>query len=226
MADAGSKRIAILGTGGNSVDLLDTLHDINRASGVETYRCVGFLDDNRERWGEKIHGVEILGPLDSAMDLRDCWFVSGIGSPSNFLKKAGILAKTRIPPDRFETIVHPTASVSRMATLGAGTVVFQNATITSNVRVGRHVVVLPNSVLSHDVIVGDYTCIAGGVAVSGGVTIADSSYLGTHCCVIGGVTIGRGSLIGMGSVVLRDVPDDAVMVGNPARRIRSATGGA
>jgi len=46
--------------------------------------------------------------------------VNGIGSERNFWKKAAVIAKTGIPLDRFETIVHPTASVSRMATLGEG----------------------------------------------------------------------------------------------------------
>lgn len=216
------KNVVILGTGGNSVDILDTLNDINLASGAEKYRCVGFLDDDAGRWGQKIHGVEILGPLESAPSLGDdCLFVNGIGSPSNFLKKEQIIAKTRVPCERFDTVIHPTASVSRLAALGPGTVVFQNATITSNVRIGAHVVVLPNSVISHDDVVGDYVCIAGGVAVSGGVTVGASSYLGTKCCIIGNATIGRGCLIGMGSVVLRDVPDYAVMVGNPARQIRT-----
>jgi sugar O-acyltransferase (sialic acid O-acetyltransferase NeuD family) len=214
--------IIILGTGGNSIDLLDTLDDINRRGGTERYRCVGFLDDNPARKGDDIHGARILGPLASALDIgRGCRFVSGIGSPASFLHKPAILAATGIPDNLFETIVHPTASVSRLATLGAGSVIFQNSTVTSNVRIGRQVVVLPNTVISHDAVVGDYTCIAGGVAISGGVVIGDTSYVGTGSSIIGGVTIGRQCLIGMGSVVLRNVGENCVVAGNPARKIRN-----
>ena len=41
-----SLRIVILGTGGNSVDILDTLQDFNDAYGRLAHDCVGFLDDN------------------------------------------------------------------------------------------------------------------------------------------------------------------------------------
>ena len=213
-------RIVILGTGGNSVDILDTLHDLNDVAGRATYECVGFLDDNEALWGSLRSGVKVLGPLAAAREFGDCRFVNGIGAPTSYLKKAAIIAKTGIALDRFATIVHPTASVSRMATLGRGTVVFQNVTITSNAAVGDHVVILPNSVVSHDVVVGDYTCIAGGVCISGGVRIGTACYIGTNSSIIGGVVVGDGCMVGMGSVVLADVRAGSVVVGNPARLLR------
>lgn len=212
--------IIILGTGGNCVDILDTIHDINSHAGSTRYECIGFLDDDESKWGKNLHGVPILGPLNSAQRYEDCAFANGIGSPFNFFKKREILAKTGLPDERFATIVHPTASVSRMATLGPGTVVFQNVTITSNVRIGKQVIVLPNTIISHDDIVGDYTCFAGGVCVSGGVTIGLSCYLGTNAAIIGNISIGDECLIGMGSVVLADVSPSSVVVGNPAKFLR------
>lgn len=214
------KKIVILGTGGNSVDILDTLEDINTQTSKNIYQCVGFLDDNAHLWGKELHGVHVIGPLATANELRDCLFVNGIGSPENFWKKETIVAKTGVALDRFETIVHPTASVSRMAKLVPGTVVFQNVTITSNVRVGKHVIILPNSVVSHDDIIGDYSCIAGGVCISGEVKVGKSCYLGTGSVIRGGVEIGDFCLIGMGSVVLGNIPGNSVIVGNPARFLR------
>lgn len=214
------KKIVILGTGGNSVDILDTLEDINRQASKNIYQCVGFLDDNERLWGKELHGVQVIGSLAAASELRDCLFVNGIGSPENFWKKESIVAKTGVALERFETIVHPTASVSRMAQLGLGTVVFQNATITSNVQVGNHVIILPNSVVSHDDIIGDYSCITGGVCISGEVKVGKSCYLGTGSVVRGGAEIGDYCLIGMGSVVLGNIPDNSVVVGNPARLLR------
>jgi sugar O-acyltransferase (sialic acid O-acetyltransferase NeuD family) len=215
------KRVAILGTGGNSVDILDTLRDLNDAASAERYECVCFLDDNRARWGERLAGVPIRGPLGLARELDGCWFVNGVGSPANFWKKPEIIGQAGIPLERFLTVVHPTASVSRTARLGPGAVVFQNATITSNVRVGAHVIVLPNAVVSHDDVIGDYTCITGGVCISGGTTVGRACYLGTNSTIGGGIEIGDRCLVGMGSVVLKSVPPDSVVVGNPARFLRS-----
>jgi sugar O-acyltransferase (sialic acid O-acetyltransferase NeuD family) len=217
---ANPKKLIILGTGGNCVDILDTVHEINALAKIPQYECIGFLDDDQQKWGQEIWGVKVLGPLDSAPQYPEAYFVNGIGSERNFWKKEAIIAKTQVPLERFETIVHPTASVSRMAQLGKGVVVFQLVTITNQVSIGHHVIILPNSVISHDAVVGDYSCITGGVCVSGLVTIGGNCYLGTNSSILGGVKIGNGSLIGMGAVITHNVPENTVMVGNPARFLR------
>ncbi|MBW1678166.1 MAG: acetyltransferase [Deltaproteobacteria bacterium] len=214
------KKIIILGTGGNCIDILDIINDINAACRTTTYECAGFLDDNKSNWGKELYGVKVLGPLDSATSYKDCYFVNGIGNPFNFWKKKEIISKTNIPDERFETIIHPSACISSMSQLGHGTVVFQNVTITSNVQIGNHVIILPNCVISHDDIIGDYTCITGGVCISGGVTVGHSCYLGTNAAIIGNIKIGNYCLIGMGSVVLDSIDDNTVVTGNPARYLK------
>ncbi len=214
------KRLIILGTGGNCIDILDTVNAINEHNQHTIYKCIGFLDDNLENKGKVHFGVEVLGPLTSASNYKDCLFVNGIGSHSNFWKKKDIISKTDIPLERFETIVHPSASVSKMAKLAQGTVVLQNVTIASNVNIGNHVMVLPNTVISHDDSIGDYSCITGGVCISGGVTIGNSCYLGTNSAIIGNITIGDYCLVGMGSVVIDSIEENNVVVGNPAKILR------
>jgi sugar O-acyltransferase (sialic acid O-acetyltransferase NeuD family) len=215
------KHIIILGTGGNSLDILDTINDINDRNRKKVYICGGFLDDNRMLWGKNISGYKVLGPLSSASSYREYWFVNGIGSPENYLKKEKIISKTGLKIEQFETIIHPTASISKMARLGLGVVVFQHVTVTSNVLIGNHVIVLPNTVISHDDNIGDYTCITGGVAISGNVDIGRSCYIGTNSAIIGNISIGDFCLVGMGSVVLHDIPDNTVVVGNPAKVLRA-----
>lgn len=214
------KSIIILGTGGTCIDILDTLLDINRALGREEYRCVGFLDDDPKNQGEEYSGVKVLGPLASALEYSDCRFVNGIGSPRNFWKKQDIIRNTGLADNSFETLIHPSAHVSKWAKVGSGSVIFANATVSANTVIGQHVVVLPNSVVSHDCLIGDYVCIAGGVCLSGGVIVGRLSYLGTNASVIDGATLGEFSMVGMGGVVLEDVAESTVVVGNPARFLR------
>jgi maltose O-acetyltransferase len=53
------------------------------------------------------------------------------------------------------------------------------------------------------------------------ITIEDNVWLGGGAIVLAGVTVGRDSVVGAGAVVTRDVPPGVVVVGQPARVIRS-----
>jgi acetyltransferase-like isoleucine patch superfamily enzyme len=51
------------------------------------------------------------------------------------------------------------------------------------------------------------------------VVIKDFVWVGSHAIILGGVSIGEGAIIGAGSVVFKDVPDFAIVFGNPCRVI-------
>ena len=55
------------------------------------------------------------------------------------------------------------------------------------------------------------------------ITIGDNVWFGGNCIVLSGVTIGNNVVVGAGSVVTKDIPDNAVVAGNPARIIRYTT---
>ncbi|MGB2824285.1 MAG: sugar O-acyltransferase, partial [Phycisphaerae bacterium] len=125
------RKLIILGTGGNCIDILEAVREINASAAEGLYECAGFLDDDRDKWGRECCGLKVLGPLDTAPQYADCSFVNGIGSPANFWRKRAIIARTGLPPERFEAVIHPSASVSRTARVGRGSVVLQNVAIAS-----------------------------------------------------------------------------------------------
>ena len=213
------KKIVILGASGNCIDILDAINELNKID--KTYKFLGFLDDNAIMWNKEIYGYKVLGGLDSANNYKDTHFVNGIGSPNNYWNKEKIIYKCNISEDRFVTIIHPRASVSEMSKIGFGSVIMQNVTVASNVRIGNHVMILPNSVINHNDVIEDYVSIASGVGVSGNVIVKKNSYLGSNSSIIGHITIGEKSLVGMGSVVLKDVQSEEIVVGNPARFLRN-----
>ena len=214
------RKLIILGTGGNCMDILEAVREINASAAEGLYECAGFLDDDAEKRGREYCGVKVLGPVDAAPQYADCFFVNGIGSPANFWRKKDIIARTGLPPDRFEAVIHPSASVSPTAQVGRGSVVLQNVAVASNAVIGNHVIILPNSVIGHGDVIGDYTCIAGGACIAGGVAVGESCYLGANSTIRGNTRIGDRCLVGMGSVVLGSVDANSVVVGNPARYLR------
>lgn len=50
-------------------------------------------------------------------------------------------------------------------------------------------------------------------------TICDGAVIGAHAVLVGGVRVGRNSMVGANTVVLSDVADNAVVLGNPARQV-------
>lgn len=54
-------------------------------------------------------------------------------------------------------------------------------------------------------------------------TVARGASLGAGCVLLPGVRVGERAMVGAGAVVTADVPDDAVVVGNPARVVRTLT---
>jgi len=63
----------------------------------------------------------------------------------------------------------------------------------------------------------------GGAHVQAPIRIGDGTWLGNRAMVLPGVTIGKRVLVAAGAVVTRDVPDDVLVAGNPARVVRALT---
>ena len=75
--------------------------------------------------------------------------------------------------------------------------------------------------IGHDVHIGKYAHIGVNVIVAGNVRIGDRAVVHSGAMIARGVTIGDDAEVGMGAVVFRDVPAGAMVLGNPARIIKS-----
>lgn len=114
------------------------------------------------------------------------------------------------------TVRHPTASVSRFATLGPGSFIAAQAVIGPQARLGRGVIVNHGAVVDHDCSVGDFTHVAPNASLGGGVSVGGRCLIGAGAVVLPGVRIGDDVTVGAGAVVTRDIAAHQTWVGVPA----------
>src|SRR6266516_7542715 len=191
------RTLVIFGTGGNAIDLHDIVEDMNAANKEEPIECVGFLDDNEKQWGKSIRGVKILGSLSSAKELRNVFFINGIGNQDNFWKREEIIKRVNIPDKKYMSLIHPSAFISRSAHIGVGTAIFPHVAIASDVKIGEHTTILPNAVINHNSVIGEYTYITSCVSISGYVKVGKACYIGTNSSIKQQISIGNNALVGM-----------------------------
>lgn len=76
--------------------------------------------------------------------------------------------------------------------------------------------------IAHNCEVGPRTMLAACAEVSGSVRIGSDVWIGPNASLMNGIRIGNEALVGLGAVVTKDVPESAIVAGNPARVLRYA----
>jgi sugar O-acyltransferase (sialic acid O-acetyltransferase NeuD family) len=210
---AGGRPLLIFPCNGNAAEALDCLGS--------AYTLIGFIDDASEKQGTTRHGFPVFG-RDALSRWPDASVLAVPGGPRTFGARREAIDGLGVGFDRFARVVHPAASVSQLASVGRNVLIMAGVVITSNARICDHVCILPNSVIHHDAVIGERTLIGSNVTVAGGVKIGANAYIASGSSLIDGIEVGAGALVGLGSNVLRTVPANARVAGNPARTLRGA----
>lgn len=180
----------------------------------------GFADDDAQKWGREWSGLPVLGNLESLAS-NDVALAMGIGDNA-MREKVFHHAKTL--GFRFVNVIHPSAVIGRGCRLGEGIVVLANAVINADSQIDDDSILNTLCSIDHDCHIKAHAHIAPGVRLAGNVQVGEGTLIGIGTAVIPSVKIGAHSIVGAGSVVIRDIPDYCVAVGNPARVIKSLHG--
>lgn len=212
-----SRPLVLIGGGGNAADVLDIIEALPLQ---QRWHVIGILDDGIPR-GKSRYGCQVLGMIADAPCLLerypDCQFISTIGSDKTFQRRPEIVTQLCLPLDRYATLVHPKAAVSRTARVGHGTYASAGCVVGRNAHVGNHVHLGSGCLIGHDATIEDYAVIAAGVVVSGHARIGQACYIGAGSRIRQDVHIAAGALVGLGAVVTRTLDRATVYVGCPAR---------
>ena len=204
------RRLVLYGSGGVGVEAYDLARQLPEE---RRYEDVVFLDDvaEGETDGAPILRIDQLRPRDSV-----CVTVSDCRTRSQLVARCGERS--------FASLIASSTKISSSATVGEGAIIFDHCLVNAHSRIGRHFICLYYSHISHDCQIGDFVTFGPRVSCCGAVQIGDGAFVGAGAILKNGsrgrpLRIGTGATIGMGAVVISDVPEGGVVVGNPARAL-------
>ncbi len=190
--------------------------DILQQTGVEV---IGFIDDTIELHGTIVNGVSVLGNCEmvDTAGTEDVGYIIALGDNNIRSQK---YQEFEISGKQFINAIHPAATISKNATIGYGVVIGPNSVVNTDAVIGNNVVINTGAIIEHDNIIENDTHIAPGVCLAGGVRVKNAATVGIGAVVLDDLTIGQNATVGAGAVVTKDVPDNAVVAGVPAKIIK------
>lgn len=117
--------------------------------------------------------------------------------------------------------IHPSAVISKKVKIGKGVMVAANVSINPLAKIGDGVICNTSCIIEHECHIGNYVHIAPGAVLTGNVIIGDYTFVGANSVIKQGVKIGKNVTIGAGTVVIKDIPDNVTVVGNPQHIIKN-----
>ena len=209
------KNLVILGAGGHGKVLVDLVQQMPR------FRLVGLLDDAPEKTGISVLGAPVLGPIRQLESLSRQAHVSAaaFGAGDNLLRRDWFELAGKAELEAV-TLIHPSAVVSGHAGLGTGAVALAGVVVNAGSVIGDNVCLNTGCRIDHDCLLGEHSPVFPGAILTGGIELGPYATVGAGAVVHPYRKIGRNAHVGAGAVVTRDVGDNQVVAGNPARLLR------
>jgi acetyltransferase EpsM len=203
--------IYILGAGATARETLNIYKNSGKFEEVG-----GFIEENCKKEGLKIQGKSVIDASSIASLPGDSIFIGAMGSP----KRKRWIEEIEQKGFKFDSIIHPSAIIGDSVNIDQGNIIYPGVILTCDIKIGRHSIINIGSTINHDCIIGDFVTIGPGVNIAGHVTIGNECWISVGVKIINKVSIGKGSFIGAGAVITKDIPENVLAVGLPAKPIR------
>jgi sugar O-acyltransferase (sialic acid O-acetyltransferase NeuD family) len=206
----------IVGAKGFAKEVLEVLYQNKQTDNLV------FYDDVNDESQEDLYGqFKILKNTDEAVTyfkIIDNRFTIGIGNP--VLRKK-LFEKFKALGGTFISTISPLALIGSFdVEIGKGCNILANSILSNSVKIGKGCIVYYNSIITHDCLIGDFVEISPSVTILGRCTIGEFSQLGSNATILPDMKIGKNVIVGAGSLVTKDVPDNCMVVGIPAKIIK------
>lgn len=203
------KKIAIIGFGGYSREIACNLPRHTYDFFVSKTNYDNYNNDFKEY--NNIYCIDDL-------NIDKYKILPAIGDPKTREK----IVKTFPKSIEFFTYIDKNAIILDKNTIkiGKGSIINAGSILTTNINLGDFSHVNLNSTIGHDVVSGNYLTTAPGVHISGDTSIGKNVYFGTGSILRNKLSICNNVTIGMNSVINKDILEEGVYVGIPAKKIK------
>ncbi len=206
----------VIGAKGFAKEVLGILGQLNDLNNL------AFYDDITPNLPETLFGqFPILTNISAAQHFfqhTDPRFTIGVGNP--VLRKK-LYSKFINIGGQFTSVISPKANIGMFGNLvGDGCNIMTGAVLTADVKLSKGNILNVNTAIGHDTTLGEFVELAAGIIISGNCKIGAYSLIGTNAALLPHVTLGQNVIVGAGAVVTKDVPDNCVVVGVPAKVIK------
>ncbi|MBQ3674916.1 MAG: acetyltransferase [Campylobacter sp.] len=174
--------------------------DVAKSAG---YKEIIFLDDS--------------GELKFSPDLPKFPVIIAIGDNKI---RANLQKKVSEAGFEIATLIHETAVISPTAKIGRGVVIMPNVVVNADAMINDGVILNSACVIEHDCKIGKFAHISPNSALAGGVEVGEFIHIGIGSSIIQKIKIGKNCVIGAGSAVTKDIDENCVAVGVPAKIIK------
>lgn len=202
------KKLILIGAGGFAKSVIDSIN-------TDQYIVAGFIDNIKS--GSHL-GYPILSNSLEQIEKKEqyCYFIS-IGDNKKRFYWYHEITKREL---EIINIIDKTSILSSNIIYGRGLFVGKLAVINSDVHIGENTIINTKALLEHGVRVGHHANISTNTTINGDVQIGNYCFIGSSSVVNGQLIIGNSSTIGSGSVVIKNVEENTIVAGVPAKMIR------
>ncbi len=206
----------IIGAKGFAKEVLEVLHQQQYPSEML------FFDNVTTDLPETLFGqFNILRSTAAAaahFQNKDTAFCLGMGNPA--LRQKMVTQFEQLG-GQLQSTISPFAHIGHFENqIAPGANIMTAVVITNSVTIGKGVLLNITATVGHDCIIGNFVEVCPAVNISGNVTIGDYSFVGTNATILPGVSIGKNCVVGAGAVVTKDIPDNTLALGSPAKPIK------
>ena len=214
------KKVIIIGSRGNGTVICSALKDIVHEK--KEWMIAGYLNDDFGK-EKKIYDMPILGSIKDINKLKkdkDCYYIYALTTVKRAKERYDLFNSLNITKEKLPTFVHPSAVISKDAKIGYGVFIMPGVVVNPGVNIGNLTQVYGNSLVGHDSNIGEFSFISNSVSIGSKIIGGIGVHYGSNCTVRENVKLGDWSICGIGSVVLKDVKSETIVVGNPAKVLK------